>query len=62
MCLKIGPTVPFEGNYFPLLIGSIVLLNKKRNLRKYSVVIFKAFSKKKVFDRPKHILIALIVK
>ena len=43
---------PFEWNYFPLLIGRIILSNKKRNLRKYSVVIFKAFSKKKVFGGP----------
>ena len=27
-------------NYFPLLTGRIVLSNKKRNLRKYSVVFF----------------------
>ena len=33
--------------------GRIVLSNKKRNLRKYSVVFFKAFSKiKKIFDGP----------
>ena len=30
----------------------IVLSNKKRNLRKYSVVFFKAFSKKKLFGGP----------
>ena len=48
MCLKIGPIVwvtakqPFKWNYFLLLTGRIVL---KRNLRKYSVVFFKAFSK-----------------
>ena len=35
----------FEGNYFPLLTGKIVVSNKKRNLRKYC--FFKAFSKKK---------------
>ena len=35
-------------NYFPLLTERIVLSNKKKNLRKYSVVFFKAFSKKKV--------------
>ena len=34
-------------NNFPLLTGRIVFSNKKRNLRKYSVVFFKAFSKKK---------------
>ena len=37
---------------FPILTRRIVLSNKKRNLRKYSVVFFKAFSKKKVFDGP----------
>ena len=37
-------------NYFPLLTGRIVS-NKKRNLRKYSVVFFKAFSKKKCIWR-----------
>ena len=37
-----------------LLTGWIILSNKKRNLRKYSVfLLFKAFSKKKkVLDRP----------
>ena len=40
-----------EWNYFPLLTGRIVLSNKKRNLRKYSVVFFKAFSKKIVIWR-----------
>ena len=43
------PRQPFEWKYFPLLTGRIVLSNKKRNLRKYSVVVLKAFSKKKVF-------------
>ena len=33
----------FKGNSFPLLTGSILLSNKKRNLGKYSVVFF--FSK-----------------
>ena len=31
----------------PLLTGRILLSNKERNLRKYSVVFFKSFSKKK---------------
>ena len=35
--------------YFPLLTGRIVLSNKRRNLKKYLVDFFKAFSKKKVF-------------
>ena len=58
MCLKIGSRSsrlllgqrrqPFEWNYFPLLTERIVLSNKNRNLRKYSAVFFKAFSKKKV--------------
>ena len=45
---------PFEWNYFPLLTERIKLSNKKRNLRKYSVVFFfKAFSKKnKLFCGP----------
>ena len=44
------PRQPFEWNYFPLLTGRIVLSNKKkRNLRKYSVVSFKAFSPKKSY-------------
>ena len=33
----------WEWNYFPLLTGRIVLLNKKRNLRKYSVIFLKHF-------------------
>ena len=37
---------PFEWNCFPLLTGRIVLSNKNRNLRKHSVVFFKAFSRK----------------
>ena len=41
------PSQPFEWNYLPLLTERIVLSNKKRNLRKYSVVFFKAFSIKK---------------
>ena len=32
-----------------LLTERIVLSNKKRNLRKYSVVFFKAFKKKKTY-------------
>ena len=41
---------PLNEISFPLLTERIVVLNKKkRNLRKYSVVFFKAFSKKKVF-------------
>ena len=32
--------------------GRIVLSNEKRYLRKYSVVFFKAFSKKEVFGGP----------
>ena len=47
------PRQPFECNCFPLLTGRIVLTNKKRNLRKYSVVFFlKHFPKKKVFGGP----------
>ena len=42
------PWQPFKWNYFPLLTGRIVLLNKKRNLRKYSVVFFKPFYKTRV--------------
>ena len=34
------PRQPFEWYDFPLLTGKIVLSNKKRNLRKYSVVFF----------------------
>ena len=41
------PRQPFEWSYFPLLTARIVLSNKTRNLRKYSVVFFKAFSKRK---------------
>ena len=48
---------PFEWNYFPLLTGRTVLSNKKRNLRKYSIDFFKAFSKKifwkKAFSKKK---------
>ena len=43
------PRQPFEWTYFPLLTGRIVLSNKKRNLRKYSVVLFLRIFKKKVF-------------
>ena len=42
----------FERNYFPLLTGRIVLSNKKRNLRKYSVVFLRHFPKKKLFNEP----------
>ena len=41
------PRQPFVWNYFPLLTGKIVLSNKKRNLRKYSVFFLKHFPKKK---------------
>ena len=45
------PRQPFEWNYFLLL--RMVLTNKKRNLRKYSVVFFKSiFQKKKLFGKP----------
>ena len=49
-----SPWQPFGWNYFRLLTGRIVHSNKKRNLRKYSVVFFlKHFQKKKqVFDGP----------
>ena len=43
---------PFEWNYFPLLTERIVLSNKIRNLRKYSAVLFKEFSNKKLFGGP----------
>ena len=46
------PSPPFEGYYFPLLTGRIVLSNEKRNLRKYSVVFLKHFQKKEVFGGP----------
>ena len=49
-CMKLKQ--PFEWNYFPLLTAMIILSNKKRNLRKYSVVFLKYFSKKKVFVGP----------
>ena len=35
--LHAQPRQPFEWNYIPLLTGRIILSNKKRNLRKYSV-------------------------
>ena len=42
------PSQLFELNYILLLTGRIVLSNKKRNLKKYSVVFFlKQFPKKK---------------
>ena len=51
--LKNGqPRQPFEWNYFTLLTGRIVLSNKKRNLRKYSVFFFIHFPIKKVFCEP----------
>ena len=37
---------------FHLLTGMIVLSNKNRNLKKYSVVFLKHFPKKKVFGGP----------
>ena len=40
---------PFERKYFPLLTGRIVLSNKKRNLRNYSV--YSIFQKKEVIWR-----------
>ena len=40
------PRQPFEWNYFILLTGRIVLSNRKRNLRKYSVVFLSSFQKK----------------
>ena len=43
------PRQPFECNYFPLLTGRIVLSNKKRNWRKYSVVFFITFLKRKSY-------------
>ena len=46
------PRQPFEWNYFPLLTERIVLSNKKRNLRKFSVVFLSIFHKKKVFGGP----------
>ena len=46
------PRQPYQWNYFPLLTGRIVLSNKKRNLRKYSVVLV-AFSKKKSYLGPR---------
>ena len=39
-------------NYFPLLTARILLSNKKRNLRKYSVVFLNIFPKKKCFADP----------
>ena len=50
MCRRLlhgQPKQPFELNYFPLLTGILILSNKKRNLRKYSVVFLKHFPKKK---------------
>ena len=41
--------------FFPLLTGRIVLSNIKRNLRKYSVVFFKHFPKKRYLAGPVHI-------
>ena len=43
--LHCQPRQTFEWNYFPLLCWRIVLSSKNRNLSKYSVVFFKAFSK-----------------
>ena len=42
----------FEWNYFPLVTGGIALSNKKRNLRKYSVVFLKHFLKKRYLADP----------
>ena len=47
-----SPGQPFEWNYFPLLTGRIVLSNKKRNFKKYSVVWFEHFPKKKIYGGP----------
>ena len=49
---RVGYCMASQGSHlneiiFHLLSGRIVLSNKKRNLRKYSVIFFKAFSKKK---------------
>ena len=44
------PRQPFQWNYFLLLTGRIVLSNKKRNLRKYSVIFLKHFPKKNLVD------------
>ena len=59
MCLKIGSIVwllhgqlrqPFECNYFPLLIGNIVLLNEKKKFEKiFRSFFLKHFQKKNVF-------------
>ena len=54
---RVGYCRASRGSYlneiiFPLLTGRIILSNTKRNLRIYSVVFLKAFSKKKVFDGP----------
>ena len=45
------PRQPFEWNYFPLLTGRIVLSNKTRNLRKYSVFL-SIFQKKSYLADP----------
>ena len=42
-------------HFFPLLTGRIVISNKKLNLKKYSVVFFKAFKKNYLVD-PVHTL------
>ena len=39
-------------NYFPLLAGRIVLSNKIRNLRKYSVVFLRHFRKERYLADP----------
>ena len=46
------PRQPFELNYFPLLNERIVLSNKKRNLRKYSLVFLSILQKNEVFGGP----------
>ena len=45
--LSILSTEMVDSLTIPLLIGRILLSNKERNLRKYSVVVFKNFPKKK---------------
>ena len=60
MCLKIGPRLPcrllygqpsqpFEWNYFPLLIGRIVILNKKKEFKKIFSSFLGIFQKRKVY-------------
>ena len=49
---RVGCCMPFEWNDFPLLTARLVLSNKIRNLRKYSVVFFKHFLKKRYLADP----------